>query len=148
MSNSFIIDFTLDQEELAKTFQGHQYEVLIINNIPSVSDAFQLISTQVFKNQVNLSAINFKIHEKFLNNFYGTPSIYDFCRKKPIAVTFQSLVGSHNSCVFWKTAEKTNFFSLKIMNDVIGIVTTFCQNFLIEQIKDDKTGKPLSKISK
>ncbi|KAL7015888.1 hypothetical protein ACKWTF_016716 [Chironomus riparius] len=137
LSTNYSEDFNLFVENI----EGQSCDILTINEVPSVLSAFQIISSQWFRVETEITAINLRINENFIENFLGNPSIYDFHKNRVALITFQSVINeNNNSAIFWKTFGHEKFYSLKISNDPKGAVTDYIQRFLVIEIKDGRSG--------
>lgn len=128
---------SVDYNSFLQNIQGQSCDILTINDVPSVSSAFQLISSQWFRIETEITAINLKINE----NVLGNHSIYNFYKNRVVLITLQTAVSNiRNSAVFWKSFGQEKFYSIKISNDPNGAVTEYIQKFLVTEIKEGRSG--------
>ena len=130
-----------DFNSFLQNIQGQSCDILTINEVPSVSSAFQLISSQWFTAESEIIAINLKINENFTEDCLGNPKVYDFHKNRVVLITFQSVVNeNNNSAIFWKTFGDEKFYKIKISIDPNGAATDYIQECLVKEIKEGRSG--------
>lgn len=137
-----ISEFLQHFELITKNDQN--FDILILKNTPTFSNGVKLLSELSFKLQVlnkpNLFGIILKINEK-INEFQDEqPQIYDYIFKNKLLISFQSTLGKHESKTYWKFPGCEKFNSLYIDDDQTEYVANFCHEFLINEIKADRSG--------
>lgn len=150
MNKEILVEYSLDESEFLSTFQGQieydqNFDVLKVYNVPTALKGLELISKNWFLSKIchheNLLGIKLKINEEFNENFNNKPHIFDFKFKESFLISFQSNFGSHESKNYWKIPETDKFYSLFIEDDKTDEITTFCQEVLIEETGEGRTGK-------
>jgi len=126
------------------TKNDHNFDILIIKNTPTFSNGVKLLSELSFKLQVlnkpNLFGAILKINEEINENQDEQPQIYDYNFKNRLLISFQSTLGKHEIKTYWKIPGCEKFNSLYIDDDQTEDVANFCHEFLINEIKADRTG--------
>lgn len=140
------VEFSLDEAEFSDRLENAIkiqpiFDFLIIINIISASKGLQLIFQKWFKSKVcsheNLIGISLKIN----GTIDGLPDNLDLVFKNTILVAFQSTINGHESKTYWKTAGRDKFYSLDIEDDATDDITSFCHEFLIDEIKNERIGE-------
>ena len=147
MSNTLDLEFSLNEEEFAELI-GNESKInqnvnsLVISNTPNVEKGAELLTKNGFKESIqkfqNLSGIIFKISDKFdetldFKSFILCPGFEGL-----ILVAFQS---AHESKTCWKVRDHDKLYSIFIDDDSTGCITAFFHEFLIEELKNGRTGK-------
>jgi len=146
------LDFSLDQKKFIKEFEEEKlklengiFDFVNIQNISSVQKSLELISEKWFRSQIcglkNLTGINLRINEEINEKFNEKPRSFEFSLINKIVITFQSKISNHASINFWKVPGRDNFYSLFIDDDEDEEITDFFQEFMVDEIKDTRSGK-------
>ncbi|CAH1734520.1 unnamed protein product [Chironomus riparius] len=134
-------DIQFSQQLDAALINQPTFEILIIINILTASKALQLVSQKWFQslisNQEHLVAIILSINEAFNDDL---PANLDLIFKPSILIAFQSTIGERGSKTYWKTAGRDKFYTLGINDDPTDDVTSFCHEFLVDEIKSNRSG--------
>jgi len=148
MEKKIQVEFSLDDAEFSERFENAikiqpMFDFLIIINIISVSKGLQLISQEWFRSKVcsheNLIGINLKIN----GTIDGLSDYLDLVFKNTILIAFQSTINGHESKTYWKTAGCDKFYSLDIDDDSTDDITSFCHEFFIDEIKNERIGEQI-----
>ncbi|XP_070504707.1 uncharacterized protein [Chironomus tepperi] len=146
MERKIQIEFSLDHVEFTQQLDvaikdQPMFDVLIIINVISAFKGLQLISQNWFQPMIcshkNLIAVILRTNEAI---FEDLPDNLDLNFNNSILIAFQSTIGGHESKTYWKTVGRDTFYSLEIDDDLTDDITSFCHEFLIEEIKNLKTG--------
>jgi hypothetical protein len=145
MERKIQVEFSLDDAEFFERFENAikiqpMFDVLIIINILSASKGLQLISQKWFESKFcshdNLIGISLKI-DGMIDNL---PDYLDLFLKNTILIAFQSTFGGHESKTYWKIAGRDKFYVLDIDDDSTDDITSFCHEFLMNEIKNERVG--------
>ncbi|KAL7012750.1 hypothetical protein ACKWTF_015020 [Chironomus riparius] len=147
MSKIDEIEFTLNEVEFLQRFedvvsQNSMLDLLHVINIPTSSKGHQLISQNWFDSKICSHQQLIGIILRINGAIDDLPENLDLVSKPSILIAFQSTIGGHESKTYWKTAGRDKFYSLYIDDDDTDDVTSFCHAFLIDEIKNGRTGIP------
>ena len=150
MSKSTQIKFTLNHDDFNQQLQpqvldNKECNLLEIIDVPSVGKTLELISRDWFKTKIldikNLVGISFKISEEFNDNAENLLHFVKSWNKNSFVLAIRSTVGKCENKFYWRVNGREELYYLNIDEDTTGIVSLFCQEFLINQIKAGKNGE-------
>ncbi|KAL7029854.1 hypothetical protein ACKWTF_006396 [Chironomus riparius] len=145
MPGIITLAFSLIESEIVEKLElsvNHQpeFDQLIIQSIPSTLKGLQLISQNWFESKVcsyeKLIAIILQIDD----NLNDLPENIEFISKNRILVGFQSTLEDHESKSYWKFTGREKFYSLSIENDASTNATSFFREFIVDEIRNGRTG--------
>ena len=138
-----IIEFMSNLPEALKDHEN--VELINITQTPSTIKAYELLMQWWFKSNVfdreNLYAINFKIDKMIHDKCTIMPHFFELCNKATFLISFQSTIGGHESKIYWKVPGRKQFYSIFIGDDESEDLTKNLLEFLVEEIKNGRTGK-------
>jgi len=150
MPNKFCFEFSLNEEKFAGII-GSKIEVsleinsIVISNTPNVEKGAELLTKNWFKAEIqkfqNLFGIIFKIDDELDENLDIKPFLLCLGSEGSIFLTFQSNFGDHECKTCLKIHDCDKFYSISIDDDSSGCITAFFHEFLIEELKNEQTGK-------
>jgi len=145
MIGKIILDYSATENEFIENLElsvndQPEFDQVIIENIPTALKGLQLITQIWFESKVcsyeQLIGINLKINGS-LNDL---PENIEFTSQSRILIVFQSTRDENESKFFWKVAGLQQFYVLNIDNDVTMDITSFCYKFMVDEIKNGRTG--------
>jgi len=145
MSEKITFDFSSIEKEFKKIKVIKQklanYEILNIENIPTVQDGLKLIERERFVSIISscskLIGLTLSINEGIKNE--SITNLRKF--KSSFFVAIQSTLDKRESKTYWKVKENNNIYELFIDDDSSDNFTSFFHDFLAKEIKCGRTGK-------
>lgn len=146
MPKTIFLDYSTVENEFVEKFelfvnQQPEFDQLIIQNVPSALKGLQLISQSWFGSKICSYEELIQINLQIDGNLSELPKNFDFSSKNRILIAFESTCGDHESKSYWKSAGREHFYNLNIENDVSLNVTSFCHEFIANEIKNGRTGE-------
>ena len=150
MLNTFRLEFSLNQEEFAgiigsETEVSQEINSIVISNTPNVEKGAELLTKSWFKVEIqkfqNFFGIIFKINDELDENLNIKPFLLCLGSEGSIFVAFQSNFGDHECKTCWKIHDRDKLYSISIDDDSSEFITAFFYEFLIEELKNERTGK-------
>jgi len=136
------VEYSHNTREIINSFKNEKkFDTLIINNVPSVSVGYDLISGGGILAFQNIRAVILRINEKINVNFLHVSKIFTNNWMKPVLIAFTSMTDQHESITFWKLSINSNSHSIYIDDDKNEAATSYLHDFLIKEIADNKNGE-------
>ena len=150
MLKSISIDYSSEISIFLESFDleaanQEDFEVLIAENIPTLSNGVKLLSELSFNLQIinkpNVFGIILKVNEEISETQDEQQLISDFKIKDKLLISFQSTIGKHESKTYWKVPGYEKLKSIYIDDDENKCIASIIHEFLVDEIKAKRTGK-------
>lgn len=138
----FPVEYSQNTRNIVNSFKSEKkFDTLIINNVPSVSIGYDLISGGGILAFQNIRAVILRVNEKINVNFLHISKIFTNNWMKPVLIAFTSMTDKHESITFWKLSNKSNSHSIYIDDDENEAASSYLHDFLIKEIVDNRNGE-------
>ena len=111
----------------------------------SITEALSSISSKNSESNENsgreFREIKFYVNEELGEDFDERSFGSNFKSEYTVLVTFHSVVENFQTKIFWKTANQQKYYLLEIFDNKEGSATKICHNFIVEELKNKRTGK-------
>lgn len=142
--------FSYNLNVLKHTIECLQFDILVIEDCPSVADAINSLSTANYLAKraiTNSIGIILRINEDFNESDVDLgKSLSTIFKDAPrLLIAVESTI-SDKCMVFWKIMDKKDFLWLNLMQNSNGDLNEFIIKFLVKELQSENNGKKIYNI--